>query len=543
MGELTNPISGRESPSVHPQKTVQPPVAATAVGRLRTALATVLVFGGLGGLLAWGHAKDWTLPKFSSLLGTPSDGQKDWCSEHGVPESECVECNAELMPRSKGPGWCKVHGVHECPLEHPEIAQVDTLLTVSRDDLSRAQRALEFAERPENNSKCKAHEHRIQFSSQEAVEMAGIEVEPVWRAPIVEYVATNGEIIYDQTRTARLSPRASGSVFRAFKKVGDPVHEGEVVALVDAADVGKAKAELLKAIVQVRLKRRNLEAMLGAAAAIPERQIREMEADLSEAQIRLTTAQEAMTNFGLPVDLETLKDVPQEKLADRLRFLGLPASLVATLNPKLTTGNLLAVTAPLDGVVIARQVVDGEVVDTSKLLFVVADVRRLWLTLDLRSEDTKAIRLAQKIQFHADGSKDLVEGSIDWISTEADTKTRTVKARAVLDNKAGHMRANTFGTGKVILREEDQAIVVPNSAVHSDGDCSMVFVRDKNYLKPGSPKIFYTRTVRLGAKDERQTEIIAGVLPGEVVATKGSATLRAQLLKENLGEGCGCCKK
>ena len=38
-------------------------------------------------------------------------------------------------------------------------------------------------------------------------------------------------------------------------------------------------------------------------------------------------------------------------------------------------------------------------------------------------------------------------------------------------------------------------------------------------------------------KDDRNTEIIAGVLPGEVVATRGSGTLRAELLKNNLGEG------
>ena len=54
--------------------------------------------------------------------------------------------------------------------------------------------------------------------------------------------------------------------------------------------------------------------------------------------------------------------------------------------------------------------------------------------------------------------------------------------------------------------------------------------------------MFHVRTVRLGAKNEKFTEIIAGVLPGEVVATKGSDVLRAELLKNNLGEGC-CCGK
>ena len=62
-------------------------------------------------------------------------------------------------------------------------------------------------------------------------------------------------------------------------------------------------------------------------------------------------------------------------------------------------------------------------------------------------------------------------------------------------------------------------------------------MRDRHFLKPGAPKVFHTRTVRPGVNDGRQTEIIAGVLPGEIVAVKGSAVLRAELLRGNLGEG------
>jgi cobalt-zinc-cadmium efflux system membrane fusion protein len=514
-------------------------MGATFLAKLRNTVPPLLVFVALGGLLIGGHLTSWTMPTFSSLMGNRPNCFDDWCSEHSVPESECVECNPNLMPRPKSHGWCKRHGVHECPLEHPEIAQTAVLPKVTAADLARAQRALELADRPENNSRCKSHARRIQLASQEAVDRAGIEVEPVWRAPVVELVSGNGETAYDQTRTARLSPRVPGTVFRAFKKVGDPVEEGEVFALVDAGEVGKAKSELLSALVQVRLKTETFQRLEEGFrnGAIPERSYRDMTAALSEAKIRLTTATEAMTNLGLPVDVQSLKDVPQEKLADRLRFLGLPSSLAASLDPNTTTGNLLVITAPFEGVVISRQVVVGEVVDANKVLFVVADVRQMWLTLDLRLEDAKSIRLGQKVRFRPDGSKEDANGSITWISTEADSKTRTIKARAIIDNKDGWLRANVFGAARVILREESQAIVVPNGAVHWEGDCFVVFVRDKNYLKPGAPKLFHTRTVRIGAKDQRQTEIIAGVLPGELVATKGSAILRAELLRGDLGEG------
>jgi cobalt-zinc-cadmium efflux system membrane fusion protein len=510
-----------------------------AFGRLARRTPSLLVFAALGSLLLWGHYTDWTFPKFSTLTGAASEGGHDWCEEHSVPESQCVECNPSLMPKAKAFGWCKRHGVHDCPLEHPEIAQTATIPRVTGDDVARAQRALDIAARPENNSKCKAHERRIQFTSQEAVERSGVEVEPVWKAPVVEYITGNGEITYDQTRTARLSSRVPGTVFRAFKQVGDRVQEGEVVGLVDAAEVGKAKSEFLQALVQLRLRAGTLSQLKDAAAsgAVPERSYREQQSAVSEALIRLTSAQQGMTNLGLPVDAENLRTVPQDRLAEHLRFLGLPESLSRSLNPKTTTGNLLAVTAPFDGVVVARDVVAGEVVDTQKVLFVVVDPRQVWMMLDLRLEDAKAIRLGQTVRFLADGNTEEAVGTITWISTEADHKTRTVKIRAVLPNPEGRLRANTFGMGRIVVREESQAVVVPNGAVHCDGDCYLVFVRDKDFLKPGAPKVFHTRTVRLGVMDEKQTEIIAGVLPGELVATKGSAALRAQLLRANLGEG------
>jgi membrane fusion protein, heavy metal efflux system len=524
-----------DAPAAPRPQTPQTSTGRRLLGSVVRTVPTLLVFIALGGLLLGGHHTHWALPKFSELADRAKE-KDDWCGEHGVPESQCVECNAALLPRPKAFGWCKLHGVHECPLCHPEAAQLEAPPRITAADFDRAKRALTLAERPENNGKCKLHERRIQFVSREAVRKAGIEVEPAWTAPVVEAVTGNGEIAYDQTAMARLSARVSGTVFQVYKKTGDPVKRGDVLAVVDAAEVGKGKSEFLTSLVQVRLRTQTLERMEEALAAIPERMYRDQAAALSEARIRLTAAQEAMTNLGLPVDGESLQAVPQEKLADRLRFLGLPGSLTASLDPKTTTGNLLAVTAPFDGVVVARQVVAGEVVDNSKALFVVVDVRQMWLTLDLPVEDAQRAAFGQEIRFRPDGGQE-ARGKITWISTEADPKTRTVKVRASLENGDGRLRANTFGSGKVVLREESQAVVVPNAAVHWEGCCHIVFVRDKDFFKDGAPKVFHVRTVRPGTKDDKQTEIVAGVLPGEVVATKGSAALRAELLRGNLGAG------
>jgi cobalt-zinc-cadmium efflux system membrane fusion protein len=505
------------------------------VARTLQAVPAVLVFLALGGLLAWGHANHWTLPKFSALRGETTTAD-DWCSEHSVFESGCVECKPELMPRAKAFGWCKEHGVHECSLHHPQVAQLTTGPGVTPEDRERAARALALTPRPENNPKCLLHQRRIQFTSAEAAEKAGVEVEPVWTGPVVETVSANGEITYDPTRTARLSARVPGMVFRVFKQVGDPVKAGELVALVDAAEVGKAKAAFLTAVVQARLAARNYDRVKGLPNASPK-ETDEAFAAHTEARIGVATAQQALTNLGLPVDAAAFDKVANDDLPDRLRFLGLPKAVADGFDAKATTGNLLPVVAPQDGLVSARDVVAGEVVSPDKVLLTVVDPRSMWLTLDVGQADAALVKLGQTVKFRSTAGRDEAAGSIVWMSTEVSDRTRTVKVRAELENADGKLRSNTFGSGRVILREEAKAVVVPAAAVHWEGDCHVVFVRDKDYLKPASPKVFHTRTVRPGVRDGGQVEIIAGVLPGELVATKGSGTLRAELLRGNLGEG------
>jgi cobalt-zinc-cadmium efflux system membrane fusion protein len=315
------------------------------------------------------------------------------------------------------------------------------------------------------------------------------------------------------------------------------VRRGEVLALVDAAEVGKSKAEFLQAITQFRLRGKTLDKLRSAGMSVAERRVREAESAFHEAEIRLLGSQHALINLGLPVDAESVNDLTENQIAARIQFLGVPDPLLPSLDPKTTTANVLPVKAPLDGIVVTREVVTGEVVDTAKALFVVADPRQMWLILSLRQEDTKKLAIGQPVHFRTDGTAEQAQAAVTWISPNVDEKKRTVKVRANLANPAGRLRASTFGMGQIILREEKNAIVVPNEAVHWEGDCFTAFVRDKNFLDKDAPKVFHVRKVRIGTKDAQNTEIIAGVLPGELVATKGSGTLRAELLKNNLGEG------
>ena len=172
------------------------------------------------------------MPTFSALTGQAEPEVADWCDEHGVPESICVECDESLMPKTPDFGWCSKHGIHNCVLDHPELAQVSEVPVISLEDRSRAELAMSMPLSKENNSGCLTYLKRIQFASVEAVAQAGVDVELVERRSIEQVVSGSGEILYDPTRTASFASRAPGSVWRVERNVGDRVEEGEVLALV-----------------------------------------------------------------------------------------------------------------------------------------------------------------------------------------------------------------------------------------------------------------------------------------------------------------------
>jgi len=536
-------VNGRDVPASNPE------ILAKSHGPVRRFVSLItdsigptLVLAGFAAVFYYGHQNDWRIPKFATLTGPVETVVDDWCEEHSVPESICVQCDPTLMPTGPDYEWCPEHGVHNCPLHHPDVAQLKETPTVLPDDLERASRALAVTSRKENNSACEVYKTRIQFASVESVKQAGVDVELVERQPIEESLSGSGEIVYDPTRQASLASRLPGSVWSVQKNVGDTVAKGEVLAIIDAPEVGNLKSNLLRSLAEEKLQQQNVSRLTQAREAVAGSLILNAEAALSKAQADVLNVEQSLRNLGLPVQVDSLRGMSDRQVLDDLRLLGIPDSIRSEVDRQIATTNLLPVISPIEGAVSKRMVSAGEVVDPTRILFEVADTRQMWLTLNVPLESMDQLAVGQSIHFQADGSQREVEGQLDWISTTANKQTRMVQVRAVLPNPDGYLRSETFGTGRVILRSEPEAIVIPKGASHWEGCCQIVFVRDKHYFdSPESYKVFHVRSVRLGATNGNYTEVIAGVLPGEVIATAGSDVLRAQLLKNNLGAGCDCC--
>ena len=172
-------------------------------------------------------------------------------------------------------------------------------------------------------------------------------------------------------------------------------------------------------------------------------------------------------------------------------------------------------------------------VEAGKPLLEIADLRRMWLKLDVPKEDAAKLMLGQSVRFTPDGLEQEFKSSITWINTEMNPKTRTLQIRAEVDNpvvssdpatgqEVRMLRANTFGTGIITLKKTDVAFVVPRSAVlHSDNQ-AMVFAKVGDLT-------FMRVDVTLGTHDSGFLQIESPTLkPGLEIVSHGSHVLKSE---------------
>lgn len=437
---------------------------------------TVLVLGALAGIGYWGAAHDWAVPKFSALFSKPAE------ADEGPAVTVIPDSASEKSP-------------------DPAVRQFQNV--------------------------------RLRFPSAEAAQRAGLRWAPVETRSMAEYVTANGAIDYHHNYIAHLTVPVQGIVWRVEKQHwGEPVKKGEVLALVESADVGKAKAQFQEYLVTVNMQKRiynNLKSNVSAETTITKAR-----SDLRAAQIHLINAQQTLINLGLPVriadfpDTETLDETQiRAQVTQKIRTLGIPPEIVKTLDFNEMSSNLVPLRAPFDGVVVGNDMVKGEVVNSmfpNRPQFTVADVRRMEILLDVRQEDIDKVHVGQEFVFHAAPAV-AVRGTLEWVSTEADEKTRTIRVKAHVANDDGKLRAHVFGTGRIAVRAVPQAVVVPDEAVQADDNCRVVFVR-LSYTE------FQARVIKPGIKGDGYTQVLdGGVAPGEEVVTTGSHALKSEILR------------
>jgi cobalt-zinc-cadmium efflux system membrane fusion protein len=323
-------------------------------------------------------------------------------------------------------------------------------------------------------------------------------------------LTANAEIDFDRSRYARLASFAPGVIREMKRDFGDTVLAGGIVAVIDSRELGEAKADLLSAVALVTLREQNhaREQELARKGISAEK-------DLLEAKTALTESR-----------------VAADRARQRLRNLGLADAAIERVVADRDTSSLLPLTATFGGTVVERNGAPGEIADTSLPLYTIADLDRMWALLDVSESEAVRLRPGLPVKFSSDGlAGRFFAGKITWVGAEVDRHTRMVRARAVLENAGGALRANMFGKAVVILGEGTESPAVPRDAVQWDGCCNIVFVAE------GEAR-YRPRKVVLGANLGRFYEVLDGLEAGETVVTTGSFLLKTEILKDSIGAGC-----
>ncbi len=222
---------------------------------------------------------------------------------------------------------------------------------------------------------------------------------------------------------------------------------------------------------------------------------------------------------------------------ERLRVLGVPPdsreddTISRDEDPALQSGKsasepigLYPIRAPFDGTILDRElVVPGVAVDPTHRIFTVADLSSVYVRVKVHESEfgTQVDQDEGRLRFTSPAYPDEVfEGRVLYAGDLVDEKTRAIQLLARADNPDRQLKPGMFVEAKVISPQSTPVVYVPPSAILSDGEDQIVFVRT-------DAEHFRRRVVRTGTGDDTRVPVLEGLEAGEPVVVQGAFKLKA----------------
>ncbi len=402
--------------------------------------------------------------------------------------------------------------------------------------------------------------------SPEALEAAKIEYATAAERPAVALLRATGTVEANQQQMQQVTPLVGGRVERVNFALGDRVRAGAPLAVISSPQIAEMHGKLHESETRLQNAERNLArvqkaenraAVLSAKARLDEaeaalkrtRRLIELGAgagkDLVAAETAYKTAKaeyDFQSNISLNKELaEAQAEVDTARVdvqhtRDGLRALGAPVSANEEDCRKCDI-SLVTLRSPISGTVIERLVNAGAGIEAGKPLFTVANISNLWVIANVPEAQVGALRVGTPAEVRAAalGDETLV-GHINYIDPKLSEETRTARVRVELPNPRERLKVGMFvevgfraaPTGGAGAANE---LTVPEDAIQRIGERTVVFVPKK-----GEAGHFEAREVEAGGQAAGYRVIKEGLKAGERVVTKGSFTLKTQLMKGELGE-------
>jgi RND family efflux transporter MFP subunit len=290
--------------------------------------------------------------------------------------------------------------------------------------------------------------------------------------------AISGTLEPEEQATVRAE--VGGAVLRTNAEQGQHVAKGAVLAQIDDATLREAELSARAAVTTAQntadINKRQVERndALLKAGAIAERDVELARNQYSAAEAQLANAKSMLANA-------------QKQLAK------------ATVN------------APFAGIVSARQVSAGDIIQVGAAMFTIVNPSTMRLEASVPADQLSAARIGAPVDFTVNGYPDRkFTGRITRVNPVADPSTRQVRIIVSLPNANGQLVGGLFADGHV-ASEVRTAPVAPLGAV------------DERGLKPSVMRINHGVVekveVELGIRDAatETVEIRSGLAPGDTI--------------------------
>lgn len=337
-----------------------------------------------------------------------------------------------------------------------------------------------------------------------AAQSAGIVVEPIGTSTLTATSRFTGAVEPNQQQLQQVTPLIGGRVEQVYAQLGDSVRAGSVLATISSPEVAEMHGKLLEAQAHLNLAEANLRRTkrltdLGAAAG----------KDLSAATAEAETAR---------YDVNHLRDA--------LHILG---ALPESGQHNISTVRLVS---PISGVVTERTVNPGSGVEVGKHLFTIANLSTVWVIANVPEAQVAMMRTGAVAEVRSAAlGADVLRGAVGYIDPVLSDATRTARVRVDVRNPAGRLKVGMFVDVTIAnATGAKQALTVADDAIQRVSEKDVVFVQTGD-------NTFAPRSVTLGDRIDGRRIVVAGLNTGDRVVTKGSFTLKSQMLKSEFAEG------
>jgi HlyD family secretion protein len=351
---------------------------------------------------------------------------------------------------------------------------------------------------------------------------------------------TRGDVARSVVATGKIQPitkvevksKASGIVEKLYVDINNKVTKGQALAQLDeqeiAAQVDAQRAQLASSEANVTAFEANIEQDKVNAAA-PDLPMYKATLDRNaEMRKEGLVSQQAYddTNKDYLAALTRRDSARAQVGVDNAKLKQAKAQVLqaqASLKQLEEQLGYTTITAPMDGVILSRDVEIGDAVSsilvlgsTATLVMTEGDINQVYVQGKVDEADIAHVYMNQPARIKVESFRDRVfNGKVTKIAplgVEKDNVT-TFEVRVSIDNPGGELKANMTANAEILLDEHKGVLTVPENAVSYDSQKNASVQVPDDKQKDGTRKV----AVTVGLSNGSVTEIVSGLKEGDQV--------------------------